>query len=44
VVGDLGYDCVSRYFAPAKGIDEAPATGGAHCALALFYLEGEAEI
>lgn len=31
--GDRGYDCVSRYFAPAKGIDEDPVTGGAHCAL-----------
>jgi PhzF family phenazine biosynthesis protein len=31
--GDGSYDCVSRYFAPAKGIDEDPVTGGAHCAL-----------
>jgi PhzF family phenazine biosynthesis protein len=31
--GDDGYDCVSRYFAPAKGVDEDPVTGGAHCAL-----------
>jgi predicted PhzF superfamily epimerase YddE/YHI9 len=31
--GDEGYDCVSRYFAPAMGIDEDPVTGGAHCAL-----------
>ncbi len=36
-VGDLGYDCVSRYFAPAKGIDEDPVTGGAHCALAPLW-------
>jgi predicted PhzF superfamily epimerase YddE/YHI9 len=35
--GDQGYDCVSRYFAPAKGIDEDPVTGGAHCALAPFW-------
>jgi PhzF family phenazine biosynthesis protein len=35
--GDDGYDCVSRYFAPAKGIDEDPVTGGAHCALAPFW-------
>lgn len=35
--GDRGYDCVSRYFAPAKGIDEDPVTGGAHCALAPFW-------
>jgi hypothetical protein len=31
-LGDEGYDCVSRNFAPAKGIDEDPVTGGAHCA------------
>ena len=37
--GDLGYDCVSRYFAPAKGIDEDPVTGGAHCALAPLWAE-----
>lgn len=35
--GDENYDCVSRYFAPAKGIDEDPVTGGAHCALAPFW-------
>lgn len=35
--GDDGYDCVSRYFAPAKGIDEDPVTGSAHCALAPFW-------
>jgi PhzF family phenazine biosynthesis protein len=35
--GDSGYDCVSRYFAPAKGIDEDPVTGGAHCALTPFW-------
>lgn len=37
--GDGRYDCVSRYFAPAKGIDEDPVTGGAHCALAPFWTE-----
>jgi PhzF family phenazine biosynthesis protein len=37
--GDGGYDCVSRYFAPAKGIPEDPVTGGAHCALAPFWAE-----
>lgn len=31
--GDQGYDFVSRYFAPGKGIPEDPVTGGAHCAL-----------
>jgi PhzF family phenazine biosynthesis protein len=35
--GDGDYDCVSRYFAPARGIDEDPVTGGAHCALAPFW-------
>jgi PhzF family phenazine biosynthesis protein len=29
--GDGGYDFVSRYFAPAKGIPEDPVTGAAHC-------------
>lgn len=32
-----GYDFVSRYFAPAKGIPEDPVTGGAHCALAPYW-------
>lgn len=31
------YDIVSRYFAPAAGIDEDPATGSAHCVLAPFW-------
>ena len=35
--GDEGYDIVSRYFAPAKGIPEDPVTGSAHCALAPFW-------
>ena len=35
--GDGPYDFVSRYFAPAKGIVEDPATGGAHCALVPFW-------
>ena len=44
--GDRGYDCVSRYFAPAKGIDEDPVTGGAHCALTPLWSArlGKAEI
>jgi predicted PhzF superfamily epimerase YddE/YHI9 len=29
-----GYDSVSRFFAPALGIDEDPVTGSAHCGLA----------
>ncbi|HEY8549001.1 MAG TPA: PhzF family phenazine biosynthesis protein [Vicinamibacterales bacterium] len=32
-----GWDVVSRYFAPAYGIDEDPVTGSAHCALATFW-------
>jgi predicted PhzF superfamily epimerase YddE/YHI9 len=35
--GDGAYDCVSRYFAPAKGIPEDPVTGGAHCAIAPLW-------
>jgi PhzF family phenazine biosynthesis protein len=31
------YDFVSRYFAPAAGIDEDPATGSAHCALGPYW-------
>ena len=44
--GDLGYDCVSRYFAPQKGIDEDPVTGAAHCALAPYWSArlGKAEL
>lgn len=37
--GDGEFDCVSRYFAPAKGIPEDPVTGGAHCALILYWAE-----
>jgi PhzF family phenazine biosynthesis protein len=35
--GDQGYDFVSRYFAPAKGIAEDPVTGAAHCMLAPYW-------
>jgi PhzF family phenazine biosynthesis protein len=44
--GDGGYDCVSRYFAPAKGIPEDPVTGAAHCTLAPYWCQrlGKAEI
>ena len=31
------YDFVSRYFAPAYGIDEDPVTGSAHCTLACHW-------
>jgi len=35
--GESPYDCVSRDFAPAKGIPEDPVTGGAHCMLAPYW-------
>jgi predicted PhzF superfamily epimerase YddE/YHI9 len=35
--GDAGFDFVSRYFAPAKGIPEDPVTGAAHCMLAPYW-------
>jgi PhzF family phenazine biosynthesis protein len=31
------YDFVSRFFAPACGIDEDPVTGSAHCTLAPYW-------
>ena len=31
------YDFVSRFFAPASGIDEDPATGSSHCCLGPFW-------
>jgi predicted PhzF superfamily epimerase YddE/YHI9 len=34
---DTRYDFVSRFFAPASGVDEDPATGSAHCCLADFW-------
>jgi predicted PhzF superfamily epimerase YddE/YHI9 len=34
---DPAFDFVSRYFAPAFGIDEDPVTGSTHCALAPFW-------
>ena len=30
-------DCVSRVFAPNVGIPEDPATGSAHCTLAVYW-------
>ena len=33
VATSLGYDIVSRFFAPAAGIDKDPVTGSAHCCL-----------
>lgn len=34
---DSGYDYVSRFFTPAAGIPEDPATGSAHTALAPYW-------
>ena len=36
---DRYFDIVSRFFAPASGIDEDPVTGSAHCALAPWWSE-----
>lgn len=32
-------DFVTRFFAPAKGVDEDPVTGSAHCALTPYWSE-----
>ena len=38
--GDDGaHDIVSRFFAPAAGVNEDPVTGSAHCALAPYWSE-----
>jgi predicted PhzF superfamily epimerase YddE/YHI9 len=44
--GPGGYDFVSRYFAPAAGIDEDPVTGSAHCTLGPYWATrlGRAEL
>jgi PhzF family phenazine biosynthesis protein len=34
---DPRFDFVSRFFAPAVGVDEDPATGSAHCCLGDFW-------
>jgi PhzF family phenazine biosynthesis protein len=34
-----GFDFVSRFFAPAAGVNEDPVTGSAHCCLAPFWCE-----
>jgi predicted PhzF superfamily epimerase YddE/YHI9 len=34
---EAAYDFVSRFFAPAQGIDEDPVTGSAHCALGDYW-------
>ena len=35
--GDHGYDFISRFFAPDKGVPEDPVTGSAHCALTPYW-------
>jgi PhzF family phenazine biosynthesis protein len=35
--GDADADFVSRYFAPAAGIDEDPVTASAHCTLGAYW-------
>ena len=35
--GTDGYDCVSRFFVPAEGIDEDPVTGSAHAAIGPYW-------
>jgi predicted PhzF superfamily epimerase YddE/YHI9 len=41
-----GFDFVSRFFAPAVGVDEDPVTGSAHCALGPYWAArlGKAEL
>jgi PhzF family phenazine biosynthesis protein len=36
---DFRFDFISRFFAPAAGVNEDPVTGSAHCALAPFWSE-----
>jgi PhzF family phenazine biosynthesis protein len=40
------FDFVSRFFAPAAGIDEDPVTGSAHCCLGAFWSQrlGKSEL
>ena len=33
------FDFVSRFFAPASGVNEDPVTGSAHCTLGPFWQE-----
>jgi PhzF family phenazine biosynthesis protein len=37
--GSDGIDFVSRFFAPARGVDEDPVTGSAHCTLIPYWAE-----
>lgn len=34
---DNAYDFISRFFAPASGVNEDPVTGSAHCALTPYW-------
>ncbi len=34
---DPAYDFISRFFAPAAGVNEDPVTGSAHCTLAPWW-------
>lgn len=34
---ELKFDFVSRFFAPASGVDEDPVTGSAHCCLGSYW-------
>ena len=36
-VTNIQFDSISRFFAPAAGIDENPVTGSAHCCLAPYW-------
>jgi PhzF family phenazine biosynthesis protein len=37
--GERGVDFVSRFFAPAQGVPEDPATGSSHCTLTPYWAE-----
>jgi PhzF family phenazine biosynthesis protein len=37
--GSGGIDFVSRFFAPAQGVDEDPVTGSAHCTLIPYWAD-----
>lgn len=37
--GDAGYDFISRFFAPDKGVPEDPVTGSSHCILTPFWAQ-----
>lgn len=37
--GEGKFDCISRFFAPEKGVAEDPVTGSAHCVLAPYWAD-----